>query len=1060
MIFDQYSRYKACSDLLRQTGFVAGNSVLDIGSGPECLFGQFMPDAVMNYVDPLITIDAGQRHIMGDVFSCELDGQVFDCVTAVDVLEHVSSEHRQEFLQRASSLARNTLILGFPTSDTSAAQEIDKELDDRYRVIFSHDYSWLLEHYRFGLPSLSDTVNQLNKLGWHCQSVGHGYAPWLKELLGFVICIWDIPSLKQIVLDISEKFNHELYQYDFRAPYYREFIIASRTPLAPISIHTEEKSAPDAEEIFQTLIADAYRQYFVASMKQLTDQADAFGQRDEAVRACEAAVEERDVAIVERDAALEVRDAAIVECDAAQVERDAALEVRDVAIEERDAAIEERDAVANMFQNTSSWRITQPMRFIARLYRYGLLTEDRQRLTLAMRKGYHQMSLPKSVKKIVRFAYYRIFGKTVRTIHRSALQITKFHFPSNRSTAQHQSKPDYIVWGVIDWHFRHQRPQQFALELVNSGRRVFYISPNLIDDDRAGFEVETLDTNGLLFQVKLFTKGAPVIYLSVPSLEATTQLRASIGEVLHWADSKQLVSLVHHPFWCDVASVLPNSRLVYDCMDHHEGFGNTGESLMHLEKVLLCKSDLTIITSNWLDQAVAEHTQRRALIRNAAEYQHFSQAPETIYRDPRGRRIIGYYGAIAEWFDLDLVEEVAKQNSECCILLIGADTINAISRLGMNSNVIFTGEVPYNKLPYYLYSFDVCLLPFKIIPLTIATNPVKVYEYLSAGKPIVSVDLPEMAQFDGLIEVAADKKQFLAAIDSVLMQSESDDLVRRRKDFAAGQTWKHRTETLIKQAEYIDNDPLVSVILLTYNNIELTRACLTSIKDNSQYANIEIIIVDNASRDGSQEFLMDWAASNKNCKLILNEKNRGFAAGNNQGLAAATGDYLVILNNDTYVTPGWVRTLLQHLRRDKTIGLIGPVTNNIGNEAKIDITYNDMDDMLIKSAAYTRRHIGETYPLRTAAFFCVMMSREVFEQVGPLDEAFGRGFFEDDDYCRRIEKIGLRIVCAEDVFIHHHLSASFNKLNVRERQKLFEENLKIYEAKWGKWFPHSYRGSD
>ena len=244
---------------------------------------------------------------------------------------------------------------------------------------------------------------------------------------------------------------------------------------------------------------------------------------------------------------------------------------------------------------------------------------------------------------------------------------------------------------------------------------------------------------------------------------------------------------------------------------------------------------------------------------------------------------------------------------------------------------------------------------------------------------------------------------------------------------------------------------------MTYNNLELTRACLTSIDEHSQYDNLEIIVVDNASSDGSKDFLESWASVGGNRKLILNDDNRGFPAANNQGLNIATGDFLVMLNNDTYVTPGWVRSLVNHLKRDKTIGLIGPVTNNIGNEAKIDIAYADMSEMLVKSAAYTRRHAGQLYPLRTAAFFCVMIERDTFEHVGQLDEAFGRGFFEDDDYCRRIEQLGLRVVCAEDVFVHHHLSASFNKLKRQDRQKLFEENKKIYEAKWGEWVPHGYR---
>src|SRR5690606_27809880 len=125
----------------------------------------------------------------------------------------------------------------------------------------------------------------------------------------------------------------------------------------------------------------------------------------------------------------------------------------------------------------------------------------------------------------------------------------------------------------------------------------------------------------------------------------------------------------------------------------------------------------------------------------------------------------------------------------------------------------------------------------------------------------------------------------------------------------------------------------------------------------SQYERLEIIVVDNASSDGTPTFLAEWVASGEDRKLILNAENKGFAAANNQGLSVAVGEYMVLLNNDTYVTPGWIRTLVRHLQRDKSIGLIGPVTNNIGNEAKIDIIYTGMAEMLLESAVYTRQHI-------------------------------------------------------------------------------------------------------
>jgi len=619
-------------------------------------------------------------------------------------------------------------------------------------------------------------------------------------------------------------------------------------------------------------------------------------------------------------------------------------------------------------------------------------------------------------------------------------------------------KHNIFIFGVIDWHFRNQRPQQIARSLSRQGWRVFYFSNHFVDDSQPGYQVEQLDADGMLFQVKLHVSSAPQIYFAEPTYADQLMLDAGVTKLINNIDSMPAVMLIQHAYWQGAMSLLPGAIRVYDCMDHHEGFGNVPQGIIQAEEKIIDRADLVVVTSTWLEQFVGDKNQNVAVIRNACEYYHFEPVPTDCYSDPLRRKIIGYYGAIAEWFDLDLVRAVAEKYHDCLILLVGNDTVNASVELADLENVNFVGEIPYQTLPYYLHSFDVCLLPFKVIPLTLATNPVKVYEYLAAGKPVVCVDLPEIAnQFKNLVWRAASASEFLENIAEAMKEgSNTSEQRERRRQFASMQTWEHRAEEFEQVLSYLVL-PKISVIVLTYNNIELTKACLESILKESNYPNLELIIVDNASTDDTRNWLKIFAIEHPRVKVIINSSNLGFAAGNNIGLAAATGDYLVLLNNDTVVTHNWVMTLMHHLRDDPTIGLIGPVTNNIGNEARINIAYGSMDEMKVQAARYSRNHVGEVYPLRTAAFFCVMMHRSTYEKVGPLDEAFGRGFFEDDDYCRRIEKIGLRIVCAEDVFVHHHLSASFNKLKQAERQQLFEDNKKIYEAKWGEWIPHSYR---
>lgn len=754
---------------------------------------------------------------------------------------------------------------------------------------------------------------------------------------------------------------------------------------------------------------------------------------------------------------LEIQVAENVKAQAALA---ASQEANQATVESHRVVFEQLKTVEAQYQQliqSSSWKLTKPLRLMTRMARHGLTAGDKRALKNKLRSLYHRLPLPGAVKKALRQSYSTVVEAPISAVREQLLSGSSFELPTLRPAPQEKGLADYVFWGVIDWHFRHQRPQQLAQAIAGAGRRVFYVSVNLVDDPRPGFNVEQLDAHGRLFQINLYAKGAPVIYTTAPGVDIADQLKDSIGRVLDWAGTRQIVSLIQHPFWYETCAMLPDSELVYDCMDHHEGFGNVSEEVLSIERALMRNADITITTSTWLDEIVAQHTQNRVLIRNAGEFDHFAARPADVYVDPQQRKIIGYYGAIAEWFDLNLLESVAKAFPQHSILMIGADTVGARAKLAHLDNVTFTGEMRYADLPKYLHAFDVCLLPFQVIPLTLATNPVKVYEYLSAGKPVVSVDLPEIKQFENLVHAAATTEDFINAIREEIEATDATDRIPARQAFARNQTWGHRAEQMIERIEHQRSVPRVSVIVVTYNNIELTKACLASLDEHTNHENLEIIVVDNASADGTPALLSAWVAEGENRKIILNDDNRGFAAGNNQGLAIADGEYLVLLNNDTFVTPGWIRTLYRHLERNKSIGIIGPVTNNIGNEAKIQISYQDMDQMLVEAAKYTHSRIGKLQNIQTVAFFCVMFSRKVYEDVGPLDEAFGRGFFEDDDYCRRIEQLGLTVACAEDVFIHHHLSASFNKLRSADRQALFEQNKATYEAKWGAWTPHTYK---
>jgi GT2 family glycosyltransferase/glycosyltransferase involved in cell wall biosynthesis/predicted nuclease with TOPRIM domain len=795
--------------------------------------------------------------------------------------------------------------------------------------------------------------------------------------------------------------------------------------------------------------------------------------RHDALQSEHAALQSQHAALVASRQSLEASHAALLQArtrleagladerrarEQLQSERDALAADADASHRALAAARHEIEALNDVaaqlaaVRTSLSWRLTRPLRVGARILRgqWGAGESDK-------------------IRRLLRGAVARapLLGEETRhrmlerTLPRHPCQVTDLptqaHAPMITLAPEANGLPDIFVWAVIDWHFRFQRPQHLARALAEKGHRVFYLSNNLADSADPGFRVCPLDDSGRLFQVHLNLQASPAIYYAMPDAAQVEALRASLGELLAWTGTRSSISLVQHPFWSPLVRALPSARVVYDCMDHHGGFENNAGEILVAESRLVADADLVIVTSGWLEQEVGPRARAVATVRNGCEHCFFRDPPAEVFRDEAGRRVIGYFGAIAEWFDLALVREVAIAHPDALVLLVGNDTVGAGAALADLPNVRLTGEVRYDELPYWVHGFDVCLLPFRVIPLTEATNPVKVYEYLAAGKPVVAVDLPEMGQFDGLVHVATDAAGYVQAVSQAL--AEPGDPAPRQA-FAAGQTWLHRADALDAALAALP-EPRVSVVVLTYNNLAFTEACLDSIELYSDYPDLEVIVVDNASSDGSREWLRDWqrapSAAGHQRRLFLNEDNLGFSAGNNVGLRAATGDVLVMLNNDTYVTPGWVRGLCNHLRQDPGLGLLGPVTNNIGNEARIEIHYADMAGMIAEARKYTGRHPGRRLPIRTAAFFCVAMRRDVYERIGDMDEAFGVGFFEDDDYCRRIEQAGLAVACAEDVFIHHHLSASFDALKAETRKALFDANKAIYEAKWGPWQPHAYR---
>ena len=240
--------------------------------------------------------------------------------------------------------------------------------------------------------------------------------------------------------------------------------------------------------------------------------------------------------------------------------------------------------------------------------------------------------------------------------------------------------------------------------------------------------------------------------------------------------------------------------------------------------------------------------------------------------------------------------------------------------------------------------------------------------------------------------------------------------------------------------------PLASIIILALNQLEHTKKCVESLVAFTRNP-FELILVDNGSTDGTAEYFAKLRSLHSNIKVVTNRSNRGFAGGNNQGLAIAQGELLVLLNNDTIVTPGWLEGLTAPLLADKSIGLTGPVSNRVSGPQQIPSDYTDDEAMLQFARAWSAQNADQTLPANRLVGFCLAFRRDVLDAIGGLDEKFGSGNFEDDDFCLRAKFAGFNSRIARSVFIHHTGSQTFKGAKIDYRDAMLR-NWNYFINKW------------
>ncbi len=256
---------------------------------------------------------------------------------------------------------------------------------------------------------------------------------------------------------------------------------------------------------------------------------------------------------------------------------------------------------------------------------------------------------------------------------------------------------------------------------------------------------------------------------------------------------------------------------------------------------------------------------------------------------------------------------------------------------------------------------------------------------------------------------------------------------------------------------------LASIIIPCCNQLDFTRVCLDSLGRTTR-SPFELILINNGSSDGTAAYLDAVAKVGMpglvQTRLLTNSSNLGYAKAINQGLRIAEGEYVVLLNNDTFLTPYWLDLLIECLNGfDGSIGMVGPVSNYVPPSQLVQPEYATLEGLLPFAEKRRTAFRGQGKFTERLSGFCLLLRHQVLQRIGFLDERFETGFFEDDDLCFRAVDAGYRLAIALDVYIHHFGSQTFRGLGVNTEQQL-RQNFSQFRDKWGTARTAGYRMAD
>ncbi|KAA3632189.1 MAG: glycosyltransferase family 1 protein [Calditrichaeota bacterium] len=382
-------------------------------------------------------------------------------------------------------------------------------------------------------------------------------------------------------------------------------------------------------------------------------------------------------------------------------------------------------------------------------------------------------------------------------------------------------KETIITFSTQNWADLWTRKQRFSLQFARQGNRVVYIETQFhwvsyfLQFKTQWRRIFLFLTGFRKVEENLYIYTPPILF---PAFQIFPSIAKFNNVILAFFVKREMIKhqMTEPVLWMythfnkPLVKKLKSKKVLYECVDDYsEAKGLIKkETVIKQEKETLKQSSAVIVTADSLKPKMLEENNNVHIISNAANIAHFKKAYNSVLSEPDEYKSIQrprllFIGALQYWVDQELIACLAESHPEWQILFVGPVSVST-KRLNNFKNIHLLGRKDYDDLPNYLAHSDIALNPYKVDGVAEGCSPLKLYEYLAAGLPVVSTEMPEVRKFEGIVKVAENYNEFIDAVDEFLsMDKQSLDNIKAKSvEISTLHSWENRfkkVETVLQE---------------------------------------------------------------------------------------------------------------------------------------------------------------------------------------------------------------------------------------------------------------------